>query len=114
MSYITMNKSHHLSELLLLTISNNSASYIGRAEHIAPNVGIACIYLFCASTSLSRNIPQKMKPFLHNLRENLRKVLPYLIESQVSLRKNIFTLVLLQSEVQGICTGSLTVSHFGL
>nr|XP_017526569.1 BPI fold-containing family A member 3 [Manis javanica] len=35
------------------------------------------------TTVLTENIPQKMKPFLHNLRENLRKVLPYLIESQV-------------------------------
>ncbi|XP_036756474.2 BPI fold-containing family A member 3 [Manis pentadactyla] len=35
------------------------------------------------TTVLTKNISQKMKPFLHNLRENLKKVLPYLIESQV-------------------------------
>ncbi|KAK2504434.1 hypothetical protein MC885_016584 [Smutsia gigantea] len=35
------------------------------------------------TTVLTKNIPQKMKPFLHNLRENLEKVLPYLVESQV-------------------------------
>ncbi|KAI5216066.1 Bpi Fold-Containing Family A Member 1 [Manis pentadactyla] len=39
------------------------------------------------TTVLTKNISQKMKPFLHNLRENLKKVLPYLIESQIPGKK---------------------------
>lgn len=48
-----------------------------------------CLYLsvpFGPST-VSRDISPKMKHFLRNLREKLAKVIPHLIESQVSLRK---------------------------
>ena len=41
-----------------------------------------------------------MKHFFHNLRDNLEKVIPHLIESQVS-----FTLGILESEGQGIYIG---------
>lgn len=41
-----------------------------------------------------------MKRFLYNFRDNLGKVIPHLVESQVSLS-------ILQFEVQGVYTGSL-------
>ncbi|XP_008582353.1 PREDICTED: BPI fold-containing family A member 3 [Galeopterus variegatus] len=34
-------------------------------------------------TVLTEAVPPKMKPFLHNLKENLEKVIPHLIENQV-------------------------------
>ena len=57
--------------------------------HTALAIGVSCIYLCNTPTSLSRAIPPKVNPFLRNFRDNLEKVIPHLIESQVSLRKRV-------------------------
>ena len=75
------------------------------SPHTDLAVSVSCIYLCNTPTSLSRAIPPKVNPFLRNFRDNLEKVIPHLIESQVSLRKRVFTLGILESVGQGIYIG---------
>ena len=75
------------------------------SPHTDLAVSVPCIYLCNTPTSLSRAIPPKVNPFLRNFRDNLEKVIPHLIESQVSLRKRVFTLGILESVGQGIYIG---------
>lgn len=61
----------------------NGCGSVCPTQHLA--LGLP-VFPFGPST-LSRDISPKMKHFLRNLREKLAKVIPHLIESQVSLRK---------------------------
>uniref|UniRef100_A0A673UXZ2 BPI fold containing family A member 3 n=1 Tax=Suricata suricatta TaxID=37032 RepID=A0A673UXZ2_SURSU len=66
-------------------------------------------------TVLTEDISPKIKRFLHNFRENLVKVTPHLVESQVSLRENIFPLGIFESEGQTcILAIQKRVSNLGL
>ena len=97
-SCVTLGKSHHLSVLppqLLLTVMLLVEGWpmikcLCRVYSSSQSQHWDCrdfSVLFYTSTSLSRDISPKMKHFLRHFRENLVKVTPHLVESQVSLRK---------------------------